>query len=154
MALSLNAADMARERVLVLGFDAPCLNDIQSRMLREMIMKDVREKGYEIVTVMDLEQLKIGGIAPDLRRPGKNDIIRLMKILAADYAIAGKFFSETGTCSEIITGKKYRCVCSVFLGNYSETKIEVDAVARPRLYEFYKEISLKTTDALLTIIKK
>ena len=50
------SAEEARMKVLVLGTESPVLSDVQDRVLRESVMRELLAAGIAIVPVMELER--------------------------------------------------------------------------------------------------
>ncbi len=57
------SAEKTAMRVLVLGTDSPVISDVQDRVLRESVMRELLAAGMKIVPVMELErEIQLDGL--------------------------------------------------------------------------------------------
>jgi hypothetical protein len=89
-ALTVAAAPLKTDRVLVLGTVRGTLTDIEDRIFREEIMRQLGSRGVEIVSVMDLEQEIVDNNVKirDLKTGQKKS---MAKNMGARWVISGSF---------------------------------------------------------------
>jgi hypothetical protein len=106
----------------VLGFKSDYISDLQDRLLREAILRRLVEKGYRIVSLMEMERYFKSG-RKNIRNINISELKVLCEELGADYAV-------TGSMAKI--RRSY-----VFLVNIYESRME--SVNRSRIYISGKE---------------
>lgn len=82
-------------RILVLGFQSRTISELQDRLLRESIMRELRKQDYPIVPVMEIERFfreHNGGI----RRIKSSQMQDLCGELNAGYSVSGTITSYRG----------------------------------------------------------
>ncbi|MBN1534317.1 MAG: hypothetical protein JXA20_16715 [Spirochaetes bacterium] len=85
-----------RERILVLGFDSPCMDDLQDRFLRESMMKQFIALGHPVVSVMSLEELLQQEGIRGIRQAGSGRVKDYCKKMDAEIAISGRIYPLPG----------------------------------------------------------
>jgi hypothetical protein len=97
----------AEERVLVLGFRSSMLSDLEDRILRETIMRELVERGHEIISVMDLEGF-FSEYPKHIRKISEADLGTLCNKLGASYAVSGSIArnGRRSVVSVIIYGRE------------------------------------------------
>jgi hypothetical protein len=96
-------------RVLVLGTDSKAMTDIQDRILRETVMRELLSGSVQIVSVMDLERaIQLEGI--DIRKVSSS-VAALADQLGARFSIRGMISSSGSsymlTVEDNAAGKRY-----------------------------------------------
>jgi hypothetical protein len=131
------------DRILVLGFDSTLLNDIQDRLLRETVMRDLQVSGLPIVPVMEIESIFHEDLKQQIRKLNRDDMKRLCGDLRAGYACCGSLVAETVSADERIRdGINYICTVTFFnRGKNSFTSITIKATGEDNLYRFYAALS-------------
>lgn len=113
------------ERVLVLGFRSSPLSDLEDRILRETIMRELVERGHEIVSVMELERF-FSEYPKHIRKISEEDLGTLCNKLGASYAVSGSIVRDgrRNVVSVIIYGRgrnlTHRCRFSLGSGKFHE----------------------------------
>lgn len=132
-----------KERMLVLGFDCRQLNDIQDRLLRETILKEFLDKGFDIVPVMEIESLFYGSGIRQIRRLKSAVIKGICDDLGAGYACYGTITPENGARDGMIMpGKNYICAVTYYQkeGNrFHELKLTVQG--KESLLEYFRAVA-------------
>ncbi len=85
--LSVNGGT-AGKKILVLGFRSSAINDVQDRLLRESVMRELLKRKYAIVPVMELENV-ITEDGINLRKISPERARKLAQRFEADYALMG-----------------------------------------------------------------
>lgn len=95
------------DRVLVLGFRSSMLSDLEDRILRETIMRELVERGHEIISVMEMEGF-FSEYPKHIRKIGEADLDMLCKKLGARYAVSGSIArnGRRSVVSVIIYGRE------------------------------------------------
>ncbi|MBP7735075.1 MAG: hypothetical protein KA369_03805 [Spirochaetes bacterium] len=131
------------ERILVLGFDSTLINNIQDRLLRETIMRELRNAGYPIVPVMEVESIFHEGPERQIRKLSREEIMGLCRDMKAGYACCGSIVPEGGKASDAIkAGNRYACVVTLY--NREKNKFEeirLSIGGEDNLYRFYEALS-------------
>ncbi len=131
------------ERILVLGFDSGLINNIQDRLLRETIMKELRVAGYPIVTVMEIESIFHNGPERQIRKLTREEIRSLCREMKAGYACWGAIVPEGKKGAEAIrAGSGYVCTVTLYHGeknNFEEIRLTIGG--EDNLYRFYGSLS-------------
>ena len=83
-----------KTKILVLGTAAKSINDIEDRLLRESVMRELLKKGFDIVPVMELEgEVQQNGL--DLRNVPSSVIKNLSLRFEADFCVSGSIEKQT-----------------------------------------------------------
>jgi hypothetical protein len=131
------------ERILVLGFDSKLINNIQDRLLRETVMKELRIAGYPIVPVMEIESIFHNGPERQIRKLSREEIKGLCRDMKAGYACCGSIVPEGGTGSETVkAGSRYVCTVTLYHGgknNFEDIRLALGG--EDNLYRFYAVLS-------------
>jgi hypothetical protein len=133
------------EGILVLGFDSAVINDIQDRLLRESVMRQLQVAGFPIVPVMEIESIIRNDHKRQIRKLNREEMKGFCDELGAGYACCGSIVPETATADDRIkSGINYICVITVFNSNkktFSDVKIKI--AGEDNLYRFYAVLSKK-----------
>lgn len=130
------------ERILVLGFDSTVINDIQDRLLRESVMRELQVSGFPIVPVMEIEALFHGDRKRQIRKLGREEMKGLCEELHAGYACCGSIVPENAAAEGIRKGMDYICTITLFNSekkSFSDIKIKL--AGEDDLYRFYAALS-------------
>ena len=99
-------------RVLVLGTDSPVISDVQDRVLRESVMRELFAAGMKIVPVMELErEIQLDGL--DVRDVPSSKVSSLAERFGARFCVRGSFGGKTKagvyalTVDDAANGKRY-----------------------------------------------
>ena len=99
-------------RVLVLGTDSPVISDVQDRVLRESVMRELLAAGMKIVPVMELErEIQLDGL--DVRDVPSSKVSSLAERFGARFCVRGSFGGKTKagvyalTVDDAANGKRY-----------------------------------------------
>ncbi len=137
-----------KERILVLGFDSRQLNDIQDRLLRETILRELHDRGFSIVPVMEIESLFYGGGIRQIRKLKRSAIKDMCEDLGAGYACYGLIAPESGSSDRrIMPDQKYICALTIYEkeGNrFYELKFAV--AGKESLEQYFKQIAQAVVD--------
>lgn len=106
------SAEEIKMKVLVLGTESPALSDVQDRVLRESVMRELLAAGMQIVPVMELErEIQIDGL--DVRGVPSSKVSSLAEKLGARLCVRGSFGGRTKagvyalTVDDTAQGKRY-----------------------------------------------
>jgi hypothetical protein len=99
IALPTELPSRAMEKILVMGFDSPCMDDLQDRFLRESLMKEFITMGHPVVPVMALEQLLQEEGVRGLRQAGAARMKEYCTRTDAAIAVSGKIVPLPGYAS-------------------------------------------------------
>ena len=99
-------------RFLVLGTDSPVISDVQDRVLRESVMRELLAAGMKIVPVMELErEIQLDGL--DVRDVPSSKVSSLAERFGARFCVRGSFGGKTKagvyalTVDDAANGKRY-----------------------------------------------
>lgn len=88
------SAEEVGATVLVLGTKSPVISDVQDRVLRESVMRELLAAGMKIVPVMELERgIQLDGL--DVRDFPSSKIASLTEKFAARFCVRGSFGGTT-----------------------------------------------------------
>lgn len=136
------AASKTAERILVLGFDTRLLNDIQDRLLRETIMRELQSAGFSIVPVMEIESLFHEDRKRQIRKLSRDEVRNICGDVRSGIALSGAITSEEKAVEQIIKGKNYICALIVFhRGTNRFEEIRITVPGEDNLYLFYSALS-------------
>ena len=140
----------SKERMVVLGFASRQLNDVQDRLLRETVLRELYGRGYRIVPVMEIESLFAEGRGLRIRKLTRAELKSVCADLAAGFACNGTIAPEDGSrVDEIIAGKKYVCTLLVYRKDRDAFQnMTVSAVGGKSLYQFCSDMSKSIADAI------
>ena len=106
------SAEKTEMRVLVLGTDSPVISDVQDRVLRESVMRELLAAGMKIVPVMELErEIQLDGL--DVRDVPSSKVSSLAERFGARFCVRGSFGGKTKagvyalTVDDAAQGKRY-----------------------------------------------
>ena len=106
------SAEKTAMRVLVLGTDSPVISDVQDRVLRESVMRELLAAGMKIVPVMELErEIQLDGL--DVRDVPSSKVSSLAERFGARFCVRGSFGGKTKagvyalTVDDAANGKRY-----------------------------------------------
>ena len=106
------SAEKTAMRVLVLGTDSPVISDVQDRVLRESVMRELLAAGMKIVPVMELErEIQLDGL--DVRDAPSSKVSSLAERFGARFCVRGSFGGKTKagvyalTVDDAANGKRY-----------------------------------------------
>ncbi|HPC40025.1 MAG TPA: hypothetical protein PLD91_03810 [Spirochaetota bacterium] len=133
------------EPILVLGFDTKLLNDIQDRLLREAVMKELSLSGYRIVPVMEVESIFHDGRERQVRKLKREEMKSLCEEMKAGYACCGAIVPETAMADEEIrSGVNYLCTITLYIrGKNRFETVTTRAAGEDNLFRFYGALSKK-----------
>lgn len=137
-----------KERVVVLGFASRQLNDVQDRLLREAVLRELHGRGYRIVPVMEIESLITEVRRSQIRKLSRVELKSLCAELSAGIACCGSIVPEDGSRDEEIKpGKKYLCTLLVYRKDRDVfQEIKVTAVGEKSLYPLFNALSKSIAD--------
>lgn len=147
----------SRGKMLVLGFDSRLINDIQDRLLRETILRELHKQGYSIVTVMDFESVFHDSSGKYIRKPDLNDLKRFCSEFNADYALTGKIFPKDGNkaLEKIVPDNLYICSIILYQKNMDKFyKLTLETRGKKSFYEYFLYLSEKIVAGLNGVIRK
>ncbi len=148
-ALSAGGGDARKKKpddakILVLGFNSALLTDLEDRLFRETLMRAFREKGYPIVTVMDLEALFQREGVKQVRCLGNTDLKKLMSKCGADYGITGTLAPRGRGVKKVKSGETYVLYMTMYV-KYKDAfvsfTVESPGAAKPG--DFYSSMTSK-----------
>ncbi|MFC1670985.1 hypothetical protein ACFL20_11395 [Spirochaetota bacterium] len=145
-----------KKKALVLGFNSGLINDIQDRLLRETLLRELKRQGYSIVPVMLFESVFSKRGSPNIRNINNKTIRKYCKKFKARFAISGKIYpkNKSALIKTIVKNEKY--VCEINLYNYKSDKfismvIEVNGMKD--LYDFSKSLSKRIVLSVKSALK-
>ena len=105
-----------RNRVLVLGFNADHFNDIQLRILREMVIRRVSDREIPVVPVMEMESYFQNGSYPRIRDIDETALADICHRLRAGYAVFGSLDVVEQNLKKKTDNSSlsYRCTLSLY----------------------------------------
>jgi hypothetical protein len=144
-------------KFLVLGFQSKQMNDLEDRMLREELMRDLVKSGNNIVTVMELESAVYdeNALLKNIRYFNEKTAIYLTKKFSAQYTVFGKIFPKAKVINSIAAGKIYKC--SLRLYSVEKKKfidISFDFTGEKKFYDFAVNFSKKCAKEISEKIKE
>lgn len=105
-------AEESAAKVLVLGTASPVVSDVQDRVLRESVMRELLAAGMTIVPVMELErEIQLDGF--DVRDVPSSKVASLAEKFGARFCVRGSFGGRTKsgvyalTIDDAAQGKRY-----------------------------------------------
>ena len=134
-----------KERVLVLGFESKQLNDVQDRLLRETVMRQLLARDYQIVQVMELESMFHDGQKRQIRKLKEDEIRGLCNDLTAGLACTGSIKPEDGKeDSAIVAEKNYICAVRIYRKEKDAFEEFILKIAGEKnLYRFFNFVAEK-----------
>ena len=135
-----------KKKFLVLGFQSKLINDLQDRLIREELMRELVKSGYNIVPVMELESAAYDENAPlkDFRNIKEPAAVSLANRFNAKYVLFGKIYTKNKSVNSISAGKKFNCSLrfySVEKKKFTDISFEIDG--SEKFYDFTVAISKK-----------
>lgn len=127
---------------MVLGFDTRLLNDIQDRLLRETIMRELQSAGFPIVPVMEIESLFHEDRKRQMRKLSRDEVKRICEDVRAGIALYGTIAPEEKAVEQISKGKGYICTLVIFnRGKNSFEEIRITVSGEDNLFLFNTALS-------------
>ena len=143
LAAPLSGERSFRGKILVLGFDSAQITQVQDRMLRETLMRELRKSGYDTVTVMETESLFLENESRQTRKISDGLLKKFCLEAGAGCAMTGKMHpknvrikKETGIKKNgvyVFEMRAYVRETEKFLSFRTETAGEKD------LYDFFNK---------------
>jgi len=133
-------------KVLVLGFNSRHFNDLQDRLLREIIIRKFHTRGYNIVTVMEIESIIQEDSRIKIRRLKRDKIRKLCTQMHADYVVTGSIYLKNNIKSKHKITKNFVYRCKIVLYQRSKNRfIEkfLENKGSDKIYGFFKSLSEK-----------
>lgn len=132
-----------KERALVLGFESRQLNDVQDRLLRETLMRQLLARGYPIVQVMEIESLFHDGQKLRIRNLKRDEVRGLCNDLRAGFACSGSIVPEDGKEDNAIEAEKnYICTIRMYRREKdSFEEFELKIAGEKNLYQFFNTVA-------------
>ncbi len=147
------AAPLSGERsfsgkILVLGFDSPQMTQVQDRMLRESLMRELRKSGYEPVPVMETESLFLEDESRQIRKIGDGLLKQFCLEAGAGCALTGKMYPKSVRVKKEKGIKKNRVYVFEMRAYVRETEkflsFRTESAGEKDLYDFFN----KTAEAI------
>lgn len=147
-------------RVLVLGFKSGYLDDVQERIFREMLMRKLSSRGYELVPVMEIESILLEDTSLAIRNIQSGELPVICAGLKAAYALSGSV--EVVSPFTTLPGQEQKkmCQCELLVYDAKNNKTESLSCFMPfheQLDDLFKNLSEKITETVEksgTVIKK
>ena len=86
--LNLNIYGEAKPKIFLLGIKSPFLNDIESRLLREKILRELQTNSFTIVPIMKFENYFRNKTESQILQNGQNNLKNYCEIFNANFAFA------------------------------------------------------------------
>lgn len=153
----LHSQPAAKNKFLVLGFQSKQINDLQDRLLREELMRELVKSGNDIVSVMELESAAYDENTPikNYRYFKETTAVFLAKKFSSQYAVFGKISPKGKYTNFIYAGKTYKCslrLYSVEKKKFIDISIEIDG--SEKYYDFAVNFSKKCAKEISEKIKE
>ena len=147
-------------RLLVLGFKSSYLDDVQERIFREMLMRKLNGRGYELVPVMEIESLLLDDTTLAIRNIQAEKISALCAHLKAAYTLNGSI--EVVSPFTTLPGQEQKkmCQCELLIydaKNDTAKSLSCSAPFYEQLDDLFNNLSEKITETVEksgTVIKK
>jgi len=137
----------AGDRIMVLGFESGLVNDVQARILREMVLRKLKDRGLAIVTVMETESIMHNHRPGPIRTIRAASLEKMARETGAQRIITGQITPVNRKKTAIAGGERYACEVMIYrLDDRSITKKTIIINGCDDLYAFFQSVTDKTAE--------